>query len=209
MFGFYERKMALRAGQMENLCNNRSDPKRRGALKRRRRGQLKKYVKALLYSYPKMAQMEMNYQEHIFCKACFSFDNRRTGEFLAEELAGEVVKKQTIKELRDLIGRVVERFSEKERYLLELRYFRRKLKLKEFEEKYGKPSIESVRSYFRKQMRLIEKVERTFMRFGVTEEKMEEFMRIDELKAVYLRLCKGKDKRDKTDKITQCIIHNS
>lgn len=141
-----------------------------------------------------MAQMEKNYEEHILNKACLSFDNRRSGEFLVEELAGEVVKKEMIHELAILLNKVVSLLTERERYLLELRYFRRKKVLKGFEDKLGKTVFGSVRRYFREQVRLLEKTARLMIRCGLTEEKMEEFMEIEELRAIVKYIEKGRDK---------------
>ena len=198
MFVFFHKKLARVSGQMEKVCNNNGETNESWVrtLRRneRRRETLKKYVKTLLYSYPRMAQMEKNYEEHILNKACLSFDNRKSGEFLVEEVAKEVLKKQLLKEVAEMMGKVVSFLTEKEKYLLELRYFRRKKALAVYEEKFGQAVFGSVRGYFREQVRLLEKTARLMVRCGLTEEKMQEYMQIDELQAVLSYIEKGRDK---------------
>ncbi len=141
-----------------------------------------------------MEQMEKNYQEHILNKACLSFDNRKSGEFLAEELATEVVKKAMIRELKGILDKVVSFLTEKERYMLELRYFRRKRTLESFAKKFGQAVFGSVRGYFREQVRLLEKTARLMIRCGLNKKNIEDYMEIDEIKAIVKYIEKGRDK---------------
>lgn len=149
-------------------------------------------VKAFLYCYPKMEQMEGNYEEHIKNKAYTSF--KIAAERIAEEIAEEILKKSLLKDLKRRMDKVIERLTEQEKYLLELRYFRRKKALAEYEEKYGKDFFGSVRNYFRRQAALLKKTEILMERYGLGKEKREKYFRLEELEAAlsYIRAGKAK-----------------
>ena len=132
---------------------------------------MENYVKAALYFYPMMKRTAEDYKEHIKNKAYTSFDNRKNAEKLVEYMAGEVIKKRLLEELEERIASALERLTEKERFLLEARYFRRKSKLKEYLQSLGEGALGSKRSYFRRQEKLLKKLTERFCKAGLTEEE--------------------------------------
>lgn len=139
-----------------------------------------------------MEQMEVNYEEHIKNMAYMSF--KVAAAKIAEEIATEVLKKGLLGELKRRMDKVVARLTEQERYLLELRYFRRKKALSEYGEKYGKDFFGSVRNYFRRQAALLKKAESLMERYGLGKDKREKFFRLEELEAVLSYIQAGRAK---------------
>lgn len=152
------------------------------------------YVKVLLYTYPRMAAMEKDFEEHIQNKACASVRYYLQTEQFAECLAGEVIKCKVLRELKDKLDRAMERLSAKEKLLLEMRYFRRKRVLR-FVPEDVKKSIGSKRSYYRAQARLIRKMEGLFALVGITRETFfERYADLDGVKEVLVYIQNGKEK---------------
>lgn len=141
--------------------------------------------------------MEKNCGEYVFCKACTSFLDRRSADRVAETLAYELVKKSMLKELRVRMEKAFTFLTDKEKFLLELRYFRRKKILRRYKEQFGGVSIGSARTYFREQVRTVDKLSKLFDRCGLTEEKMEEYMEIEELRMILHIVTRGLKKGKK------------
>lgn len=154
---------------------------------------MESYVKAVLYVYPRLREIEKDYGEHIRNKAILSYDYRVTTEKLSEYLAEEILKKGLIEELRSTVEGMLDLLTEEERFLLELRYFGRKSKLKEYGE--GVLSgIGSIRSYYRKRARVLKKAMFLLGRAGLTEEKFfEKYAKLDCLMSVYRYIEEGKE----------------
>lgn len=131
---------------------------------------MENYVKALLYGFPKMTAMEEGYEGLIESKAVLSYDNRKSGERVLEEIMEEILKKQRCTQLKNRIRGVLLQLNAKERLLLELRFFRRKQVIKEYLKGYEKPPFSSKRSYYRMQAKLLDKLVRSFERAGLTKE---------------------------------------
>ena len=126
------------------------------------------YAKTVLYIYPRLERIAADYGEHIRHRAIFSYENR-TAERAAEYLAEEILKKRAIEALKERVDAALKKLNDEERFLLEVRYFGRKKKLREFLEA-GTERPGSERSYYRKQERLLKKVISAFSGVGLTEE---------------------------------------
>lgn len=156
---------------------------------------MESYVKAVLYAYPRLKDMEEDYGEHIRNVACMSYGSRVGAERVATYLAEEVIRKGLLGELRRISERTIGALSETERCLLEVRYFRRRRKLKEYALSFGEKGGFSERSYFRRQRQVLKKVGELFQRYGLTEERFfEDFVQFEYLKTAYRYILDGKEK---------------
>ena len=114
---------------------------------------------------------------------------------LSVYLAEEILRKEKIEKLRNTIDEALERLTEEERFLLELRYFRRKGRLKQFCQKVDLKEIGSERAYFRKQAKLQNKLEGILKCRGFTEEKFrKEYGEFEWLMSVCRFIEQGKEK---------------
>lgn len=132
---------------------------------------LENYIKVLLYVYPRLEEAAKDYGEHIRNKAILSCDGKVRTEKLIEYLTEEIARKEKIEELKEAMDEVLEKLSDKERLLLELRYFRRKRKLEEGTKKIDLSKWGSERNYFRLQKKLADKLGALMKARGLTEEK--------------------------------------
>lgn len=157
--------------------------------------ELENYVKAVLYVYPRLKDMEEDYEEHIRNVAYMSYASKVGAERSAVYLAEEIIRKELLRELREISEQTIGNLSETEKCLLEVRYFRRKLKLKEYVKTVGDKGGFSPRSYFRRQKQLLKKVGEDFKRYGLTEERFfEDFAQFGYLKTAYRYITDGKEK---------------
>ncbi len=147
---------------------------------------MEEHVKSVLYSYPKLKGLERGFEEHIFTRAMLSFDNRRSGEKAMVKMAEDILKKRRLVHLQEQIEQFLGRLSSEEQLLLELRYFRRKRKIKAYLEACVKPPFSSERSYYRKQAKLLEKVVHMFERSELKKDKFwEEYADLEELRYIF------------------------
>lgn len=175
------------------MCDNKCVPEAREP--KREEGKLENYLKAALYVYPRLERIERDWEEHIKNKAFMSYDYRVTTEKLSVYLAEEILRKEKIEKLRNTIDEALERLTEEERFLLELRYFRRKGRLKQFCQKVDLKEIGSERAYFRKQAKLQNKLEGILKCRGFTEEKFrKEYGEFEWLMSVCRFIEQGKEK---------------
>lgn len=152
------------------------------------------YVKAILYIYPRLESMAKDYVEHIKNKAFMSYDYRETTEKLAEYLAEEIMRSRGISQLKQTVDEILGKLTKQERLLLELRYFRRKKEVKKMRDEWGIHFSYSRRNYFRKQDRLLKKVECMMKAKGLTKEKFfKEYMQFDSIAAVYRFIEEGRE----------------
>ena len=112
---------------------------------------MENYVKAVLYVYPRLERLEKDCEEHIRNRAFMSYDYRTTTERLSEELAEEIIRKGLIRELKRKTDAAIGALKKEEKFLLELRYFRRKSRLKQFCGETDFKEIGSERNYYRRQ----------------------------------------------------------
>jgi hypothetical protein len=130
---------------------------------------LENYVKAILYIYPRLGDMERDYEEHIKNKAFMSYDYRVTTEALAEYIAAEIITVRSIAQLKGTIDEILGKLTRQEKLLLELRYFRRKREVERMRSEGGIALSDSRRNYFRRQDRLLKKVGCMMKAKGLTE----------------------------------------
>lgn len=142
---------------------------------------MENYIKAVLYAYPLLKNVGEDYAEHIKNKAVLSYKSNKTAEALAEYLAGEILYKNRLVWLREVVKNTVDRLSENERTLLAIRYFGKKRKASEGIQ-FGND-----RKYFRIQQRLGEKVAGMLRVAGITKDLFEkEFAEIE----IFKKICK-------------------
>ncbi|MBR2622998.1 MAG: hypothetical protein IKD15_02100 [Clostridia bacterium] len=135
---------------------------------------MENYIKAVLYAYPLLKTVGEDYAEHIRNKALLSYDSPRGTERLAEYLAEEILRKNSLLWVRDVIDKVLKKLNEEERTLLGMRYFgkRRKIPLTH----KGKDGVDkpwSERKYFRCQQKLGDKISAMLSREGLSFEWFE------------------------------------
>ena len=137
---------------------------------KREETKLENYVKAVLYVYPRLERLEKDCEEHIRNRAFMSYDYRTTTERLSEELAEEIIRKGLIRELKRKTDAAIGALKKEEKFLLELRYFRRKSRLKQFCGETDFKEIGSERNYYRRQAKLLKKVSGALQAQGLTKE---------------------------------------
>ena len=163
---------------------------------------MEKYMKAVLYAYPLLKTVEEDYAEHIRNKALLSYNSRLTTQELAEYLAEEILHKNRLSWLKNVVEQTLARLSETERTLLEIRYFGKKRKLRfclnEQSEQNGEACfVWSERKYFRMQQKVGEKVSAMLKVAGVTKPVFEgELAEIDIFRKVlrYIERTEGDGK---------------
>jgi len=120
---------------------------------------LENYVKTVLYAYPLLKTVGEDYAEHIKNKAVLSYYTPNGTERLAEYLAEEILRKNCLLWLRDVIEKTLAKLSDLERLLIEMRYFgKRRNAVLTYRGKDGVEKPWSERKYFRYQQRLGEKI---------------------------------------------------
>ena len=120
---------------------------------------MENYIKAVLYAYPLLKTVGEDYAEHIKNKAVLSYHTPRGTERLAEYLAEEILRKNCLLWLRDVIEKTLAKLSDLERQLIEMRYFgKRRNAVLTYRGKDGVEKPWSERKYFRCQQRLGEKI---------------------------------------------------
>ena len=120
----------------------------------------------MLYAYPLLATVGEDYAEHIRNKAVLSYHSSRSTENLAEYLAQEILRKNDLLWLRQVIEKTLGKLNDTERALVSARYFgKKKIPL----HKDGEQEL-SDRTYFRQQQKVGEKVGGMLIVAGVTKE---------------------------------------
>ena len=111
---------------------------------------MENYIKAVLYAYPLLKTVGEDYAEHIKNKAVLSYHTPRGTQRLAEYLAEEILRKNCLLWLRDVIEKTLAKLSELERQLIEMRYFgKRRNAALTYRGKDGVEKPWSERKYFR------------------------------------------------------------
>ncbi len=149
---------------------------------------MKNYVKTILCAYPFLKTVEEDYEEHIRNRALLSYDGRWTAEQTAEYLAEEILNMRRLEWLKGKIEGVLNKLTDVEKTLAEIRYFGKRRKLKSFLKKEKNPLSKRAwteRSYFRYQERLGDKISSLLALDGLTEEIYErELASIDVIQKV-------------------------
>ena len=84
---------------------------------------MENYAKVILYAYPLLKTVGDDYAEHIRNKAVLSYNSPLTTERLAEYLTQEIVCKNALEWLKTTVESLMDRLTEEERTLLDIRYF--------------------------------------------------------------------------------------
>lgn len=141
---------------------------------------MKNFVKIILYAYPLLKTVEKDYEEHIANKALLSYDGRWTAEQTAEYLAKEIIEMRRLEWLKGKVKRVLDKLTEEERALVEIKYFGKRKKWQFlFNKENPSAGKWTERSYFRRQQRLGEKLSALFIAEGIDEKRF-----VDELSGV-------------------------
>ena len=170
---------------------------------------MENYVKAIMYAYPRMEALEKEYAEHIENKALLSFKGRERTESLLEYLAGQILQKEKLSALKEIVDKVWAQLSDVEKTLVAIRYFGKQTKIKRFPFKDEKAfenaeamkfrlkgALSSERNYFRRQARLVKRLAILFRFYGLTEEVfLKEYAEIETVKRIFELVNEGKDKR--------------
>ncbi len=161
---------------------------------------LENYAKVILYTYPFLKTVGKDYEEHIRNKALLSYRNQEQTEALAEYLAEEILRKESLERLKGIVEDILERLSDVERTLIAIRYFGKKRKIKKaptgiaVKKESPKNLFRSERNYFRKQQRLSEKVGAMLRCAGITKEVyLKEFAPIDLFSKIQRFVAEGRD----------------
>ena len=141
---------------------------------------LEEFVKAVLYAFPLLEEMDEEYQAHIRNKAVLSYKSQMPTEELAEYIVKEIIEKQRMQWLRKTIGDVLDRLNDLEKTLIAVRYFGKKRKWKDCSQ-IAVFDGWSESKYFRAQQRLGEKVAVMVKNAGVTQVLFERWFLPSEL----------------------------
>lgn len=151
------------------------------------------YVKVLLYAYPKLDALADAIESGTEVKALLSFRGRGDAIGIAEKIAEEIVTAKKLSLLKRELDDVLTVCNEREMFLLEYKYFRRKAYLKGkfagFAPKY------SERNYFRKQNALLSKIAARLLQFGWSEERfLSEFQANKPFMRVFRAVREGRER---------------
>ena len=158
---------------------------------------MENYVKAALYAYPSIENMEEAYAQHVKNKALLSCDGRMNTEKLAEYLAEEILRKRSLEWLKTIIKEAVDSLTEVERTLIGIAFFGTKKKVRLLSQKRCLGGAEwkswSERSRFRIQTRALGKVKAAFLRAGLNKEVFErEFLSMEFIRRIYKRVLRSR-----------------
>ena len=159
---------------------------------------LENYVKEVLYAYPLLANVEKDYEEHIRNKAVLSYNRNVTAESAAIRIAAEILEMRALEWLKGRIEEALGKLDERERALIEIRYFGKRKKLRDFFK--SDQAVWSERKYFRQQAKAAEKIAAVLSCVGVTKEKYyDTFVDMDVFKKIHAIVETGKDRRISAD----------
>lgn len=167
-------------------------------MKEQKNGQTKEknkervYEKTLLYVYPHMKKMSESLSTVINTQARLSYRSTESAEALVERLLDyEFQSRFLLRTAREIELLLRDEFTFDELFVLEYRYFRRKRKLREYE---NKPFKMSLRTFYRRQHSVLKKFSSVLKRRGMDEKWFEEnFFGMDWVMTVYKKVCAGKD----------------
>lgn len=127
------------------------------------------YAKVLLYAYPKLDMLREAVESGARIKALLSFRSRGGALAVTERIVCEIVTAKKLALLKGELDEVLSVCSERELFLLEYKYFRRKELLRG---KFSGFRLEcSERSYFRMQNALLSKLATRLVAVGWTEKR--------------------------------------
>lgn len=164
---------------------------------------MENYTKVVLYAYPFLRTVGKDYETHIRNRALLSYVSGMRTEDLAEYLAAEILRKEKLEWLKEVVERTLLKLSDEERTLVAIRYFgkRRKNRAKiGTTERKEKTRGKSARMYFRRQLRLGNKIGGLLKLEGLTRELYErEFQEEEILSEIDAYIEDGRDPRISTN----------
>lgn len=129
----------------------------------------KDYVKVLLYAYPQLDALRDAVECGVEVKAVLSFRDVHDAAAVCDRIAEEIVSAKKLALVKNLLDRILERCTTREKYLLEYKYFRRKRML---QEEFADVELNCAeRSYYRLQNAVLEKIAMLLLAEGMSEEK--------------------------------------
>lgn len=130
------------------------------------------YIKTALYVYPALKAAAKEVSEHVQRKACLSYGDRLSCEALTEYLLNQIDTKDRLETLFFTIGSALDKLSDQEKFLLQVRYFGGTKKvISAYSDEEIHKFCGSRRSYYRKQEKLVKKIGEKFVRDGLSEER--------------------------------------
>ena len=155
------------------------------------------FEKVLLYSFPHLKNIIGDMDKLVCQKAYSSFSNNVSCLDLSEKIIKIIDRKDRLIDLKMKLDEIFKGFTQEEMLLLEQKYFKRKIYIKKLTEKI---SIKySLRTYFRKQNRLLEKLSKSLRNTGMSESWfLDKYGDIDWFNCLYTRL--KNDEKNKTSK---------
>lgn len=148
------------------------------------------YVKALLYAYPQMEKMEEALSVSVENKAALSFKDHLSAFESAGLIIEEMAVKLRIARVRSVLERAILHMTERERFLLEYKYFRRRDYLKERSCAFSC----SERTYYRNQRTTLLKFAHMLCVYGYREEDfLSDFSDFPSYMRIYRALKEGRE----------------
>ena len=118
-------------------------------------------TKIILSSYPKMDKVIASIERSIEERCYSSFHDGRCVETIFDEIASNIERQEKLVLLKEMVDKVFSLLSENELDLLRCKFF---------DEKPKNPFDFSIRTYFRRQKKLIEKLDTYFAYIGISDE---------------------------------------
>lgn len=141
------------------------------------------YEKVLLYAYPHLEDLSRQIDELVLKRALSSFSNYTCCETQCEMILNMSDQKVRLLALKSRLDEILTRLTDYEIELLEYKYFKRKPKssFSDFDS--------TSRQYFRRQLKLTEKISALLNRVGMTEKWFNEnYLDIDFMKLLLDRV---------------------
>ena len=155
---------------------------------------MENYAKVMLYVYPFLKAVDKDYEEHIRNKAVLSYGSKKTAEQLTEYIAGEIIVKRNLECLKQDLEKVLDKLSDVEKCLVEIRYFGKRKQLRDFFKSEKGGEIWNEGKYFRRQKRLGEKLAAMMRSVGLTKERyLAEFAQVEIFKKIARFVEEGRD----------------
>lgn len=140
------------------------------------------YQKTILYAYPNLHRFINGLDDLIEKRAVNSFYDLTSCESQVEKILSLMESKNLLIELKLKIDEILCTFTPDEIMCFEYKYFKRKTK------SYFEGFDTQGRSYFRKQIRLLNKFSKILLRKGLDEKWFSKYLKISFISTVYDRV---------------------
>lgn len=149
------------------------------------------YEKTLLYLYPHLETMSAALDVSLQTQALLSYRKREGAEALVERLLTADFQSRFLLGVQETLDELFGEFSREDMFVLEYRYFRRKRVMRSYE---AEPVKMSLRTFYRRQHRVLQKFSAALRRRGMDEKWfLENFSDMDWAMRVYKKVCAGHD----------------